>query len=407
MKERLRQRYEAIGPYGKKRMEEMVQRTYRNLLIGWLLGGCLITGWNFWLGMPFGLYVLGSMVLLCYVVYAEVTGTQIQNKEERLCKGLIEYLANVKHVYIADGNVTNALAESVEECGEEIRVHAALFYRILSSGGRKEKVRDYVVARGYPHFLKLLLVQAYEVSEKGDVVIDNGKSMFAENLEHLRLLVMEELYHRKKKKYEFAGYTFVTLVPFFAMPLIRLWGLEFSGDMTRFYDAFGRWIEVLTFGVTFIIYHFINRAKDIYFFWETPKRNYAVDSLPGKLERYFEEKQGDGSKRIRKLLYKTGQRESFGGFMVRTLGLGSLVAVGCGIFFTFENVKWFYGLLCSVVLGIGAAMYPFLGLLYRNRILRQHAEEEIRQFQSVLLMERRIEDMTIQELLEDMALTPS
>ncbi|MBE5950019.1 MAG: hypothetical protein E7260_00345 [Lachnospiraceae bacterium] len=402
MKEKLQQRYEAIGPYGKKRMDAMVQRTYRNVLVGWILGGVLIAGWNVWLRMPFGLYVIGSMVLMGYVVYEEVAGTQVQNIEERLCKGLIEYLANVKHAYMVDGNVANALAESVEGCGEEIKVHAALFYRILSSCGRKEKVRDYVVVQGYPHFLKLLLVQAYEVSEKGDVVFDNGKSMFAENLEHLRLLIMEELYHRKKKKYEFAGYTFVALIPFFAMPLIRFWGLEFSSDMTQFYNASGKWIEVLTFGVTFIIYHFINHAKDIYFFRERHKREYRRDCLLGKLERYFEERQGAGSQRVRKLLLETGQRESFGEFVVRTLCLGSLASIGSGILFASENIEWFYCLFFSVILGIVIAMYPFLGLLYRNHILRQHAEEEIRQFQSVLLMERRIEDMTIQELLEDM-----
>lgn len=402
MKEKLRQRYEMLGPYGKKRMDELVKRTYKKVLLGWLVGGCLLTTWNFGLGMPFGMYVIGSMVLSGYVIYAETTGIQIQNREEHLCKSLIEYLANVKHAYMADGNVANALAEAVEECGEEIQVHAALFYRILSSGGRREKVRDYVVMKGYPHFLKLLLVQAYEVSEKGDVIFENGASMFAENLEHLRLLVMEELYHRKKKKYEFAGYTFVALVPFFAMPLIRLWGLEFSSDMTRFYNASGRWIELLTLGVTFVIYHFINRAKDIYFFRESYKKDYAPGSLLWKVERYFEEMQGEGSKKIRRLLLETGQRESFGGFMVRSVSFGGMITVISGILFAFEEIAWGYSVVCSVSIGVGAAMCPLLGLIYHAYILKQHAEEEIRQFQSVLLMERRIEDMTIRELLEDM-----
>ena len=102
------------------------------------------------------------------------------------------------------------------------------------------------------------------------------------------------------------------------------------------------------------------------------------------------------------MLLETGQRESFGRFMVRTVSLGVLVTGGIGILLAFENLKIFSCVVVSVALGAVAGMYPFFSLLYRRYILKQHAEEEIRQFQSVILMERRIEDMTIRELLGDM-----
>ena len=111
--------------------------------------------------------------------------------------------------------------------------------------------------------MKLFLVQAYEASEKGDLLLTQEESLFSDNVEHLRLELMEDLYRRKKRAYEFAGYIFVSVTPFFMMPVLKQWGLDFAPELEVFYAGTGKLIELITFFSSVVIYGFINKAKEI------------------------------------------------------------------------------------------------------------------------------------------------
>lgn len=322
MKRKLRQRYRMLCPYSNDSLERLVRRDCIYIWSGSLLITFFVVLWNFYLKMQSGFYVIGCVSLAIFLLFHEVSGKRVEKVTESLYVNMIEYLAAVKHSFLAGDNVANAVIEAAENFGEEIRLHAALLYQILSGTERKEKVREYVVFTKYNRYLKLFLVQAYEASEKGDVMLNEEFSLFSENLEHLRLVVMEELYYWKKKQYEYAGYLLVSVVPVFAMPLLRKWGISFSEGLVSFYSSYGKIVELLTLFITYMVCCLICIAKEVY----------SVD--------------GENQNEL--------------------------------------------------------LLFPGLKQWYKKRLYQEEAEHEIRQFQSVILMERRMMDNTVLEMLEDM-----
>ena len=181
MKQKLRQRYRMLCPYSEESLERLVNRDYRYILGGSFLLFLLIILWNTLLQMPSVFYITGCICLSVFFLFHEISEKRIEKTTEALYASFIEYLALVKHLFLSGNNVANAVFEAAEGFGEEMRLHASLLYRILSGGKRKEKVREYVVFSKYNRYLKLFLVQAYEVSEKGDVMLNEESSLFSEN----------------------------------------------------------------------------------------------------------------------------------------------------------------------------------------------------------------------------------
>lgn len=317
MRRRLEQKYSALCPYGRERLDRLVKRDMGIITSVAVAATALLLIWNSAFVMTSVIYVAGLILFSAFLLFHEISAKRIRDTEDVLYRELIEYIAVVKHLFQSEKNVANAIIEAAENFGEEIKFHAAKLYQILSEGARKEKIREYVIFTKYNRYLKLFLVQAYEASEKGDVMLNEEVTLFSENMEHLRMVVMEELYHRKKKRHEYAGYLFVTVAPVFFLPVLRQWGLSFAPELASFYMGAGRLIEIIALSVTYVLYSFIRMAKEVSF---------------------FEEEE--------------------------------------------------------------AALY--INRWYRNRLLQEQAEHEIRQFQSVLLMERYLTDNTIPELLEDM-----
>lgn len=401
MRFRLAKKYETLCPYGEKRLNQLAESDEKRIAVMGLLSLTVFTWWNAFFGMPSALYFLGGLVFTIYIVYTEVSGYRVQKTEYRMYKEMLSYIARVKHFYMAEQNVANAVKDAAEEAGEELRLHAARWYRILLESDRREQVRNYILYTKYNQYLKLFLVQAFETSEKGDVRISEESSLFSENLEHLRLIVMEEIYRRKKRTHEFSGYTFVSLAPFYAMLLLRQWGLEFEPELVSFYNGTGKIIEVITLLASYAVYSFINNAKEIYFFHEQSAGKKVFPKM--YLQERFERQKNGFSEWVRELLLQTDTRDTYGNFLLRMFFYMVTAVIGMITVLLFIGMRNYVTvLLVSAICGGGAFAAPIVRLWYRKKLLLQQAEYEVRQFQSVVLMERRMEDTTIPELLEDM-----
>lgn len=311
----LERQYHNICPYEEKTVERFVRRDFQWIaaLFAPTVIGVIV--WNRWCEAESFWFLFGCCALLMYVISLEIPKFHCRVLQQQLLQEWIAFLAGVKHHYLSEHNVINAIWESAADKREEVRRHAMEQSRILMGNYRKEKVREYVLYTGYHQYLKLFLVQAYETSEKGDAFSEHGGSLFAENLERLRMELMEERYRRKKQDYEFTGYLLVVLAPVLAMPLLRQWGIGFSDTMLDFYRHGGKLLEVVTLLVTFYTYRFLQNVR------------YAKANP-----------------------YKSGS-------FMRMLKMG---------------------------------------------YLEQEAYYEVRQFQTVLLMERGLDGVTIPELLENM-----
>ena len=316
-----------ICPYGELELGLLIRQIIWRVSVISIVVMVVLFLWNSFWYKSVNLYFLESIFLGLYLVAMEVPNHMVQEKENKVYQELLIYFSKVKHYYMSCRHIPNAIYDASEDMSYEIQQYAKKMYQILMSSNRKEKVREYVLFFTGNRYLKLFLVQAYEASEKGDLFLEKEESLFSDNVEYLRLELMEELYRRKKRAYEFAGYIFVTVAPFFMMPVLKQWGLDFASELEFFYAGTGKLIELITFFVSIIIYGFINRAKEITLFFDysdeqTKKQSKIYNiTIIRKIIESLERHHGKISIKIRELLLQSGVRISYGYFIFRMIGI--------------------------------------------------------------------------------------
>ena len=488
----MKEKFNRVCPYGKKYLDSLVQSCIRECVWVSIAAVAMVLLWNSLIGKSSVLYCLESICFAVYLVMTEVPNYRLQEKENSVYHELLMYFSRVKHRYTASHHIANAVLEAGLDMSYEIQRLSDELYRVLMECDRKEKIREYSLNHRSNRYLKLFLIQAYEASEKGDMVSFDGTSLFSENIEHLRLELMEELYRRKKRAHEFAGYTFVAVTPVFMMPILKQWGLEFAPELDFFYAGTGVLLETVTFVMTVLIHRLIGQAKEIAFFADAEQNQKPGgvgiynNLLISPLIRHFDRLDGKLPAKIRQLLLLSGERRSFGRFCVQMLliaGTGMIV-LSCFCFAvhwrerqtvlnsveTIEEIapiaseekrmilarhilditnrykreegvteeqirlelrtrmrvgseaienaavkeinnkivqhrnahytvaEFFVCLLLS----IAAGTFPIWRLYYQIQIVSAGAVHEVRLFQSVIIMERRIQGVTIVGILEDM-----
>lgn len=236
-------RYRKICPYSEKTILHMALKCCRKT---WIVSGiCFIAivVFNIFVEGKITAYSIVSALYLGGLLFMSVPEWEIKRKEDALLGELIYYLAEVKRKYIYLKNVPDAVMRGAEGKSEEIVKNAAEMGRILLVDNRRKAVREYIENPHKNRFLKLFLIQAYETSENGD---SEGMT-FSDNIELLRLEIIDEIYSRKKRKYVFSGYMFVAVFPVLLMGIVKKTALALSAGLTTFYEGTGIFIILIAF----------------------------------------------------------------------------------------------------------------------------------------------------------------
>jgi len=474
-----------ICPYGKKQLENLIQLCIRKIIFLFGFATLVLLLWNRMLGVTSVLYVSECLFLISYLVCIEVPNYILCEKENKVYREMMLYFSRVKHQYLTSRHIANAVVNAADGLSYELEQLAWATYRLLLESERKNKIHEYMECHELNRFWKMFLIQTYEVSEKGNVY-------FAENLEHIRLELMEEIYRRKRRLYAYSGYVFVTVTPFFMLPVLKNWGLEFTPELDFFYAGTGRILEVCIFLTTVAVYSLITRSKEITMFSGSGKDKIInTDAVYNteffrKIVEQIERSEGKISKKIRMLLLRSGEYVGYGKFCARMLVSGITAFLVLVLFVssnhwqerktilervenideiapvvsgekkelltgyileitaicrkeqyvTEEDIRDLLRLkirlgnefteqavveeineklqlykktkgsipefLMCVLGGVFVGLFPLGRLELQARMLRSEAEYEVRQFQSILLMERRIHGITVVGLLEDM-----
>lgn len=252
-REALELRLLAVCPYQEKERRRLAGRLVRHAVLLSCAAALLLLFWNYQLQKQITCYGVLCSGFLGWLLLREIPDRRLQKQEERLFRQMLDYLREVKQRFFAGRNIPNAIFDSAREQSHEIRLHAAELYGLLTDTRRENHVRNYVGSARKNKFWKLLLVQCYETSEKGDILLPEGSSMFAENVEQIRLELMSELHRRKKREHLFAGYLFVTVVPFLSLSVLQSWGIRLSSELRTFYQGPGRLIAAACFVVTVLL----------------------------------------------------------------------------------------------------------------------------------------------------------
>ena len=480
--------YESICPYTEESLVQIASETLLKTFIASCISISIILLFNLCLEQKVSLYSIACAALAIHICEVEVLNFRFQRKRKEIVEEMVQYLEAVKHTYLYYKNIPRAVSEAAKGMSYEVKLHALQIYDILTGVDRKEKVRKYTLSPNGNKYMKLFLVQAYEASERGDMSDGNSSSLFAKNMEFLRLEMMQDNYNRSKREFKLQGYAFIALSLVFCMMPLKKWGTDFTPELRLFYESTGNFIIVISFLVTIFSYNLINKAKEINLTKNNFGNQYAEKFATGKLKSTMEHvvmQSGTFGKRWKEKLQETGEMISLEAFFLKMFlnGLCILILVlfvistlhtqtrtmlltDCNnldtvvsvaskkqketiqtqlLHFTreykdtviseqqllikleeviplsnkeslrqiakeilrrirqYQNayLKW-YEILFAMCLGSMAGCMPLLELHYRARLLQTGREDEIRQFQAIILMERLFPATTIVGLLEQM-----
>lgn len=354
-----------------------------------------------------GMYSLALAVFYSVVAAKEILRLTLGRLERRQLKQTEKMLNDVRHFYYDTHSISAALQEATGNAGYEIRRQIELLLEVLGANSIDEKVEEYN-RKSNNRFLKLFLSQCVAIQEYGDTE-RNGESLFVRNLSDLREDILNYLLQLDRLQLEFTGLTFITLVPLLVLPVIRTTAIGTLPELAAFYDGtLGGILPVIYLVGTILVYDVIVEMQEL----DAGKRTYRLLRRVEKIRfasivlDEWEKKHYGAATRQKRKLRRAGELITPRLLLVeKILYLCGTAAVGTVVLLVAKQAQTpllLYETVLILLCSLFAFYIPDLRLRYRRSLLQMNMLSEVTQFQSIIMMQMFIPDITVLRILTTM-----
>lgn len=252
---RLRRRYEILCPGDQK---EIARKTISLALTVWTL--CTVVLIGIFLRRP-TIYTAAITILLVFVINTELINRVVRKAEIKLLVQLDKFLSDVRHYYYTNGAVDDAILDTLEQTGREMRIQAEKIFEILTAENIEDEVSKYNDTT-HNNFLKMFLAQCVSVINYGDKDIED-ESLFLRNIKNLKIDINIEIQKLKKIDFLFSGLVYINIGPVLTLNMIKDWAIYNLPSLESFYNGLGVVLMVIIFVFTVIVYIMNNHLKEI------------------------------------------------------------------------------------------------------------------------------------------------
>lgn len=177
------------------------------------------------------------------ILLVEIPSRVFSRERGKLRKDMLVLIYETARNISFMGNVSESLLKAGENKSPEILLNVNEINGILTRRNRKENVRKYINNPLKDIYMKMFLMELFEVTEYGD-------TGFSRKSENIRSEIIRSLIKEKEKMFTFSGYLFVTVVPVVFYALIKRMGCSFSEEMNVFYQKGGKLVILVAFLIT-------------------------------------------------------------------------------------------------------------------------------------------------------------
>lgn len=360
------------------------------------------------------LYTAATEILFLVIIHYEIINGIIKSMEIRLLKQLEKFLSDVRHSYYINQMVEEAIADAMEFCGFEMKIHAVKLYSILTGEDPEEEISKYNDT--VPNkFLRLFLALSMTVIDYGDQEIE-GQSLFLNNIKTLKHDIHIELLKLSDTKFRFSGLVLISVVPVFFLNTIKVWGVSNLPELKSFYSSTeGIFLAIFIYVITIISYIMLNQLKEVQSI--IPKDHFILERIIGipwvnEILGNYIEKHYSKALKLKELLKKTGDTLNVKQLLLKCILFGILAYTACIVAFLSIHISNHSGylmwqeVLIACPIAYLAYFFPYGIILYRRKIMQMSMEDEIIQYQSIIMMLmyiQRISVLNILELMESFA----
>lgn len=359
------------------------------------------------LGTSFSIYYFTVTGVALFIIFTELNLSNYMKCKEDELEDLDWLLSEIRHRYYVHGMVDEAMKEALDHCKhKKLRHNIERMLQVLSSPDSKCSA-DIFNKEVKNRYYGMLLTLSMMVMEFGDKSLE-GQSLYLTNLKSLRSELHIELKNMKTTKHHFVGLTFIILFPMMSLKLIENWGISNLEELTEYYHGtyqilFYISIFVITIGLYYIFYLFKAPMQ------VTMKEHTFLNDISrlGLFTRFrvnYEEICGRYARLQQKLLLEVGETLDLTTFLTKRILMFSIVFFVCmsiGILL-FGWSKLGYCIMICFILAFLGMKIPVWLLRYRRHMMQMCMEEEVLQYNSILMMLMYMDRISTYELLESM-----
>lgn len=355
-------------------------------------------------------HTVWTVSFLIIVIHIEVVSGTVKSQEIKLLSQFEKYLSDVRHNYYINHMVEESLEDAILQNSKEMTLHAAKLHNIVTSDNPYIGFRSYNDT-GPNKYLRLFLALSIKVIDYGDQIID-GQSLYLRNINNLKNDIHIELLKIKNTKFAFSGLNFLIVTPIFFLYPIRNWGISNLPELINFYDySKGKILAILIYILTFISYFMLNQLKEV---TSIIKKDYIllnkilrISIINISIENYIN-KYYSKILSIQDVLKQSGEQVKIKVFILKRFLYGFAAFFLSLTYFVYLNYQeqWgliiWYQIIVSFLFAIIVYYYPYWMILYRRKIMKMNMEDEVIQFQSIIMMIKNMERISIRNILEFM-----
>lgn len=208
------------------------------------------------------IYNMVLAIFLISVVSIELVRFISKAMEKKILRQLEKFLNDVRHFYYDTHSVVASIQEAAGQARYELRIHAERLCEVLTAADVKDAAEEYNQSSSN-RFLKLFLSQCVATQEYGDTLHD-GESLFIRNINDLRADILNYLLQLERLQLEFAGLTFITVIPVLTTDAIKDVAIEMLPELEAFYSgAIGVLAPPIFLCITILIYIVIIKMQEL------------------------------------------------------------------------------------------------------------------------------------------------
>lgn len=398
----IERRLRIIYPFGEQLIKETEKELFsigRLVLFGIILA--LLAG-------QYSLYYTLSVIIMLYVVCSTRIYRRYDKLETKLMLQLEDCLQDIRYLYRANGMIKEALEECFQLAGREMQIQGTLILQSLNNFQNDGDGGSYEENAPNSHFLTFYAL-CETVLHYGDQIC-NGDSVFLKNIGYLKEEITQERLLRDKKNAHYLGLHAITVIPFFSIRFIELWGVSNMPALKEFYGGmYGKMVMGCMLIISLIIYKVIllfqypksmNLERSIWI--EKLLKNdwinrFLLRIISKNYKKYYKKEQ-----QLREIMYLLNVKELLLKQIADSICFGMVIMIfvaSMGLFDRGMHVFSFVGILlivCGMFVGAG---YEEVKILVTRKRRNQYCEEEIVRFLSILLILRDIPRITIDSMV--------
>ncbi|MFY0519315.1 hypothetical protein ACOMCU_16030 [Lysinibacillus sp. UGB7] len=254
---KIRKKLETLSVYDEYTLRREVMKIIFSIIALFSVG-CLVLlivrpSWLIVFWILLGILML-SGVLIDFFVY---------RVENRLLIQLKNYIVRVTFNFQQTKMVDDAVFDSIQYAGPEMKVHAERINKILTALDSEKELAAYEEVAP-SRYLRVFAGLAVLVKDRGDNVDEKEGSSFVRGLTSINKELNDEVLYRSKLSYALRSLSTLALIPIFLALPTKYWSISKFPTTESFYDSrIGFLSEIAVYAISVACYLIVRKMREI------------------------------------------------------------------------------------------------------------------------------------------------